>query len=201
MGLLTRLSLPPIALSIIGILIIDLLSYTYHLAAHKVNWLWRIHAVHHSEQSLDATTSLRFHPIDFLLGSLWKMVGATILGIPLWVIALYQILIIPLSIFQHANIHVPAWVERIFGWLLITPAIHKHHHSIVRREHDSNYGVGLVIWDRLFATLQQPEHPTPKQTGVKGLETEASQTIFGMLLTPLRYKPLKETAITNSDSV
>ena len=201
-GLFYWLPLPSSVLLIIaGILVIDVFSYLFHRLLHQIPWLWQIHSVHHSDIELDVTTSIRNHPFDLVLGNLWKAVGCLLFGIPLWIIALREIIFLPFILLQHANIRVPDRLEYILSLAVISPAIHKHHHSIIRAEHDSNYGTGLVIWDKLFRTFQQPRLPIPKELGVRGLQEEKWQSIMGMLLTPFRYKPEKITAIPKPDGV
>lgn len=173
-------------LVVLGLLLIDLSDYAYHRFSHWSRFMWRLHAVHHTDRVLDVSTTLRGHPLDLILSNFWKFGFALMLGIPIWVIGFREVFIFPFIFLQHANVKLPLKLEKLMSAVLITPSIHRLHHSIVRAEHDSNYGEFLIIWDKIFGSYRPPESLRPEEYGVRHLESESFQTIDGMLLTPLK---------------
>ncbi|OYY71812.1 sterol desaturase family protein [Sphingomonas sp. 28-63-12] len=171
-GLLHWLGLPALIAIPAAILLMDLAIYGQHRAMHRWPWLWRLHAVHHHDHDLDVTTALRFHPAEILLSTLYKASAAALLGAPLIAIVIHETLLSAMAIFNHANIALPARVERLVQPLLVTPTMHVRHHSTVRQEHDANYGNMLSLWDRLFASYC-PEPPMPAPFAIGLAETQA----------------------------
>jgi sterol desaturase/sphingolipid hydroxylase (fatty acid hydroxylase superfamily) len=151
-GLLPALSLPAPLTFILAWLLLDLAIYAQHRAFHAVPWLWRLHRVHHSDVQLDATTALRFHPVEIGLSMLWKALIVVALGAPLAAVIAYEITLNALALFNHANWRVPG--ERWLQKLVMTPDLHRIHHSVHREETDSNFSNALICWDQLFATLR-----------------------------------------------
>jgi sterol desaturase/sphingolipid hydroxylase (fatty acid hydroxylase superfamily) len=197
-GLFYQLELPwPWLLVAIGLIVIDFLDYLFHRLSHAIPLLWRLHSVHHTDQLLDVSTTLRIHPLDLILTTAWKLSCAFLLGLPLWMIALRELLIAPLVYFQHANVKLPSNFERGLGRILVTPVIHRHHHSRLRNQHDSNYGEGLILWDKLFGSYQEPPAAKPADYGVAGFTDAKHQTVMGMLVTPF-LSPTKEQ-LTSGD--
>ncbi len=119
-----------------------------------------------------------------MLSNFWKIDVALIFGLPLWLIAFREVFLWPSIFLQHANVSLPKGLENALGKLIITPVIHRHHHSIVRAEHDSNYGDSLVLWDKIFGSFQKPLASKPGVYGVQNCASDKYQTIDGMLLTP-----------------
>ena len=185
-GLLTPFLSSSLAQFVLGFLLIDLYQYGFHVASHRFRWLWRLHAVHHSDTDVDASTALRFHPLEAALqyGLLtWMLL---LLGVPLWVEGARAAITNPLELFQHTNHAFPAYLERLLGKVFITPPMHRLHHSTAVAERDSNYGVTLKLWDQIFGTYQEPLSATPQRFGVEACDNDRWQTVTGMLLTPLR---------------
>ena len=189
-GLLGRFGLPLVALVTIGLIVTDLAEYLYHRLCHRWRWLWLMHSVHHSDPALDVTTSLRFHPLEPALETVARMAVLLLLGVPLWVEVVRAVLLNPVNLFQHANVAYPSWVERRLQWLVVTPAMHRLHHSPVFAETNSNYGPGLSLWDRLFGTFLRPEHERPPSYGLTRLGEDSWQSVTGMLLTPIKARHL-----------
>lgn len=182
-GLLTRFELGwPLELAI-GIVVIDLVYYGWHRLAHAVPMLWRLHRVHHTDTHLDVTTGSRFHPLE-VCASIALVVGVLVaLGIPLWVELARTLIVHPLIMAQHANV---AFSGRSEAWLravIVTPALHRLHHSPLVVERDANYGQMFSLWDRWFGTLRQASSSVGT-VGVAGFDAERWQTVRGMLLTP-----------------
>ncbi|NDP42300.1 MAG: sterol desaturase family protein [Aromatoleum sp.] len=190
-GLLTPLELPLAAMVVAGVFATDFASYAFHRLSHRWRELWLFHAVHHSDPQLDATTGLRFHPIDmaFYVASVAGTLVA--LGIPLWVEGVRALILNPLSMAQHANVPWPAWVERYFAWLLVTPAMHRVHHDADAPGIDANFGQVFSLWDRLFGTYRAPGAADPPRIGVPALAADEWQTLSGLLLTPWRARSLE----------
>jgi sterol desaturase/sphingolipid hydroxylase (fatty acid hydroxylase superfamily) len=189
-GLLERFGVPFAALLAIGLIITDLAEYLFHRLCHRWRWLWLMHAVHHSDPELDVTTSLRFHPFEPALEAILKMALLLLLGIPLWMEAVRALVLNPVNLFQHASVAYPRWVERHLQWLIVTPAMHRLHHSPVMAETNSNFGPGLSVWDRLFGTFRRPDADRPLNYGLSKLSDDSWQSVGGMLLTPFTARHL-----------
>lgn len=173
-------------LVIVGVLVIDAGDYLYHRLSHRVHFLWRFHSVHHTDLSLDVSTTLRAHPVDLVFSNFAKIGVGLFFGIPLWVIGFRELLLFPFLFLQHANVSLPPRVEALLSTIVVMPRIHRIHHSTIRSEHDSNYGVGLVFWDKLLGSFTAPVTPRPKVYGLEHRRGEDYQSIDGMLLTPLK---------------
>lgn len=188
MGLLARLELPPFWLIFVSLLIIDLLTYTSHYLMHRIPWLWRFHSVHHSDASLDVSSTFRFHPVEVLFTQMWLLSFVLLIGIPVWLIALWNLIILPLSLMQHANVDITNAFERSLRPLLVTPGLHKIHHSPRQAETDSNYGSFLSVWDRLLGTLVPESAAENPRYGLNYLDDANWQSVWGMLRTPWSEK-------------
>ncbi len=151
-GLLHLVDLPAWVEIVLVVLILDFAIWLQHLASHKIPMLWRVHQMHHSDLDIDVTTALRFHPIEIGLSMLYKIVLVFIFGPSAVAVVLFEVILNGTAMFNHANIKLPLWFDRILRWFLVTPDMHRVHHSIIRREHDTNYGFALPIWDRMFGT-------------------------------------------------
>jgi len=182
------------ALAAIGVVIIDMADYLYHRISHHSRFLWRFHAVHHTDTTVDISTSLRSHPVDLVMSNFWKFAFALAFGIPIWVIGFRELFIFPLIFLQHANISLPPKLEGALSKVLIMPTIHRLHHSIARQEQDSNYGGFLIFWDKLFGSFKKPAFPRPETYGVEDCANGQFQTIDGMLLTPFRIYRSESTS-------
>ncbi len=157
-GLMNTLDLPLWLAVVATVLIFDLAIWAQHLVTHKVPVLWRIHRVHHADRDIDVTTAIRFHPVEIALSMLLKIGLVYLLGPPALGIILFEIILNGTAMFNHANIRLPLPLDAALRKVLVTPDMHRVHHSDRRAEHDSNYGFALSIWDRLFGTyIAQPE--------------------------------------------
>ncbi|MES0809410.1 sterol desaturase family protein [Roseibium sp. SCPC15] len=143
---------------LVTFLVLDLAVWFQHLVSHKVPIFWRIHRVHHADSEMDATTALRFHPIEILLSFIWKGLVIVLLGGPVEAVLIFEIVLNASAVFGHANVRIPSKFDWLLRLLIVTPDMHRIHHSVVRRETDSNYGFYLSVWDRLFGTyVEAPE--------------------------------------------
>ncbi|WP_299146803.1 sterol desaturase family protein [uncultured Tateyamaria sp.] len=142
---------------IAAILILDFAIWAQHLITHKVPLLWRLHRVHHADVDMDVTTAIRFHPVEIGLSMLVKIGLVYLLGPAAIAVILFEIILNGTAMFNHANIRLPLAVDAIIRRVLVTPDMHRVHHSVHRHEHDSNYGFSLSIWDQMFGTyIAQP---------------------------------------------
>jgi sterol desaturase/sphingolipid hydroxylase (fatty acid hydroxylase superfamily) len=163
---------------------LDLVSYTWHRANHRVALLWRFHQVHHSDPSFTASTALRFHPGEILLSLPVRLAAVVLLGAPPRAVLAFELLFTVANIVEHANIRVAPRLERALVRLLVTPALHRRHHSVVRTELDSNFGTIFSVWDRLLRTYAASSSRQRFETGLPGGRVAA--TLREALLLPLR---------------
>jgi sterol desaturase/sphingolipid hydroxylase (fatty acid hydroxylase superfamily) len=141
-----------------GFLILDLVIYGQHVVFHHVPWLWRLHRMHHADLDIDVSTGLRFHPFEILLSLLIKIATVLAFGIPPVAVIAFEIMLNATSQFNHSNVTMPRWLDGVLRLVVVTPDMHRVHHSVVRAETDSNFGFNLPWWDRLFRTYRpQPE--------------------------------------------
>lgn len=156
-GLFNALDWPGWVEMVLAILILDFAIWAQHLITHKVPLLWRLHRVHHADRDMDVTTAIRFHPVEIALSMGLKIGLVYILGPAALAVILFEIILNGTAMFNHANLRLPLGFDRILRLLLVTPDMHRVHHSVHRHEHDSNYGFSLSLWDRLFGTyIAQP---------------------------------------------
>ncbi|MCV6587093.1 MAG: sterol desaturase family protein [Marinibacterium sp.] len=156
-GLLNHLDWPAWVEITLAILLFDFAIWAQHLVTHKVPLLWRLHRVHHADRDMDVTTAIRFHPVEIALSMLLKIGLVYLLGPAAIAVILFEILLNGTAMFNHANLRLPLALDRVVRLVLVTPDMHRVHHSVHRHEHDSNYGFALSIWDRLLGTyIAQP---------------------------------------------
>lgn len=156
-GLFNALSWPGWVEAVLAILILDFAIWGQHVITHKVPLLWRLHRVHHADRDMDVTTAIRFHPVEIALSMSLKIGLVYLLGPAALAVVLFEIILNGTAMFNHANLRLPLAFDRILRLLLVTPDMHRVHHSVHRAEHDSNYGFSLSLWDRLFGTyVPQP---------------------------------------------
>jgi sterol desaturase/sphingolipid hydroxylase (fatty acid hydroxylase superfamily) len=136
----------------LSLILLDFAVWAQHVAMHRIPLLWRFHRIHHTDPDLDVTSGLRFHPGEAAASLLWKSAIVFLLGVPLAAALAYEIVLSTMALLTHANIRVPSALDRCLRWVIVTPAMHRIHHSVYRAETDSNYGNALSVWDRLFRT-------------------------------------------------
>ena len=179
--------LPVVVQLLVGLLVLDLVSaWVAHWVQHKTPMLWRLHLVHHSDRHVDTTTANRHHPGESVVRFGFTLAAVVLTGAPMWMVFLYQSLSVVLSQFSHANIALPAALDRAISWVLVSPDMHKVHHHYVLPHTDSNYGNLFSVWDRLFGTFRTIDraHLT---YGIDTHLADAEHTSVGALLTmPLR---------------
>jgi len=140
--------------ALLGFLVLDLVIYGQHVLFHKVPALWRLHRMHHADLDFDVSTGGRFHPFEILISMLIKVAVVIAFGIPVVAVLLFEVVLNATSTFNHANVSMPPALDRLLRWLVVTPDMHRVHHSVLRHETDSNFGFNLPWWDRLFGTYR-----------------------------------------------
>jgi len=164
----------------------DLAIYVWHVASHKYEFLWRFHKVHHCDKSFNVSTGFRFHVFDLLLEIVYKCVFVVVIGVDAYLVLSIEIIELFFIFFHHANIRVPD--EEKISQFIITPSLHRTHHSTLRTEHDSNYGIVLAFWDRMFGTRQEL---VPANIGLDVIEAENFAQLFSLaFLTELKFMQL-----------
>lgn len=188
LGLLPALGVAPPLAGLIAFVVLDFAIWLEHVVFHKVPFLWRIHRVHHADPGVDVTTALRFHPIEILLSMLWKSVVIILIGAPALAVLLFEIALNAGAMFNHANLRLPESADHILRRLIVTPDMHRIHHSIEGRETDSNYGFNLSIWDRLFSTyIAEPARGSDAiETGLRAYGRVEPTKLLWSLMLPFR---------------
>jgi sterol desaturase/sphingolipid hydroxylase (fatty acid hydroxylase superfamily) len=154
LGLFHLLGWPGWLAGMLGFVALDLAIYGQHVVFHKVPWLWRLHRMHHADLDIDVTTGLRFHPVEILLSMLIKMAIVALFGVPAAAVVAFEAVLNATSMFNHSNAAMPAWLDRLVRLVVVTPDMHRVHHSAVRAETDSNFGFNVPWWDWLFGTYR-----------------------------------------------
>ena len=165
LGLFPLLGLPLWLAGIIAFVVLDFAVWFEHVVSHKWPLLWRIHRMHHADTGFDLTTALRFHPLEIVLSMLWKAAIIIALGAPPVAVLVFEVVLNGAAMFNHANIRLPKAADALLRLLIVTPDMHRIHHSTDPRETDSNYGFNLAIWDRLFSTYTHA--PRRGDTGIE----------------------------------
>ncbi len=168
------------------LLLLDLTIYLQHICFHKFPLLWRLHRVHHADVEFDVSTGIRFHPFEIMLSMVIKLAVIALLGPPAVAVLVFEVMLNVTSLFNHGNIRIPAAVEKRLRYFLVTPDMHRVHHSILPKETNSNFGFNLPIWDRLFGTyLDQPEGGHEKMTiGLDVFRSRKENRLDRMLMQP-----------------
>ena len=190
-GLLSALALPGWAAIAAGIALLDLAIYFQHVMFHAVPALWRLHRVHHADLDFDVTTGARFHPMEILISTAIKCAAIAALGAPVISVFVFEMLLNATAMFNHANASLPQRLERWLRWLVVTPDMHRVHHSVRYEESSSNFGFNLPWWDRLFGTYRaQPRLGHAVMTiGVDAFRSSQDLRLDRLLVQPLRDTP------------
>ena len=187
-GLLNDAALPPALKVVAAIVALDLVIYLQHVLFHAVPALWRLHRMHHADLEFDVTTGVRFHPVEVVLSMGIKLGVVAALGAPALGVLLFEVLLNATSMFSHGNVRLPEGLDRALRRVLVTPEMHRVHHSVVPRETNSNFGFNLSCWDRLFGTYRpQPAAGHETMTiGIEAFRDPSELRLDRMLLQPLR---------------
>jgi sterol desaturase/sphingolipid hydroxylase (fatty acid hydroxylase superfamily) len=187
-GLFNNLDVPVWVAIIVSMLLLDLAIYLQHVMFHAVPGLWRLHRMHHADLDFDATTGLRFHPVEILISMGIKLAVVAALGPPAVAVLLFEVVLNATALFNHANIDLPRPVDRVLRLFVVTPDMHRVHHSKDPRETNSNYGFNLPWWDRLLGTyIAQPaKGHEGMEIGIEQFRTQRDLWLDQMLAQPLR---------------
>ena len=153
-GLLNYYSLPAMVAVVVSIIAMDFVIYLQHVMVHAVPALWRLHRVHHADLDYDVTTGARFHTVEIMLSMLIKFATIIVLGPPVVAVVIFEVVLNATAMFNHGNVSLPKGLDRVLRWFLVTPDMHRVHHSVEDDEANSNFGFSLPWWDRLFGTYR-----------------------------------------------
>lgn len=194
-GLFHALSVPRGLSIVLSLLLLDLAIYAQHVAAHRWRWFWCLHQVHHSDTEFDTTTAVRFHPLEIMLSMLYKVMLVLLLGAEPAAVVAFEAILNGCALFNHGNVGLPPVLERWLRYGLVTPDMHRIHHSAWRGETDSNYGFSLSCWDRLFKTYraQSRQAQTEMAIGLPEFRDNTELGLLGLLVLPFR-RPRGRTA-------
>ncbi|MBI1188936.1 MAG: sterol desaturase family protein [Alphaproteobacteria bacterium] len=182
-GLFNVIETPGWAAILIAFVVLDLAVYAQHVLMHVAPPLWRLHRMHHADLDIDVTTGVRFHPLEILVSMAWKMAVVVALGAPAAAVFAFEIALNASSLFNHANLKLPAPLDRALRLVIVTPDMHRVHHSVERCETDSNFGFTLSLWDRLFGAYRaQPAAGHDAMTIGLPIFRDARETRFDRLL-------------------
>jgi len=185
-GLLDQFSIPLWIHALLAFIILDCWTYFWHRLIHRVPFLWRFHKVHHSDPTMDVTTAYRFHFGEIFISSVLRIPFIVFLGLDLWEIVLFDMLIFVNIQFHHANLGLSSRGDKIFSLFLTSPNMHKVHHSVDPKEYDSNFTFFLSVWDRIFGTFRENPAPETIHFGLEGKMDPEEQKLTALLSAPFR---------------
>ena len=188
-GVLKIFAVPEALAIVLAVLVLDFAIWAQHVMVHAVPALWRLHRVHHADLDYDVTTGARFHPLEIVLSMLIKFAVILVLGPPVVAVVIFEVLLNATAMFNHANLRLPTGVDRVLRWLVVTPDMHRVHHSVEDDETNSNFGFNLPWWDRLFGTYRdQPRGGHEGMTiGIRGYNQPRDVSwLPGLMMLPFR---------------
>ena len=190
-GIFNYFELPFWFVVIASVVIMDFVIYLQHVMVHAVPALWRLHRVHHADLDFDVTTGARFHPLEIILSMLIKFATIAVFGPPVLAVVIFEVVLNGTAMFNHSNVRLPLGIDRVLRWLVVTPDMHRVHHSVEDDEANSNFGFNLPWWDRLFGTYR--DQPRAGHEGMtigihKYREVKQAAWLPGMLLLPFKGK-------------
>jgi sterol desaturase/sphingolipid hydroxylase (fatty acid hydroxylase superfamily) len=189
-GLLNLFGIPNFIAGLIAIVILDMMIYLQHVAFHIIPHFWKLHMMHHADLDIDVTTGARFHPIEIVLSMLIKLGVVIIIGAPPWSVLAFEVLLNGTAMFNHSNVDLPVGIDRILRLFVVTPDMHRVHHSVIIKETNSNYGFNFPWWDRLFKTyIDQPDKGhIDMKIGLANFRDPKQTTLPNMLVLPFQDK-------------
>lgn len=189
-GLFNQLSFPPAAELVLAVIALDFIIYLQHIMFHAIPALWRLHRMHHADLDFDVTTGARFHPVEIMLSAGIKLAAVAVLGPAPLAVLLFEVLLNATSMFNHGNVRLPVAIDGVLRLVVVTPDMHRVHHSVLPHETNRNFGFSLPWWDRLFGTyLAQPGTAHERLVvGVSEFRDATELRLDRMLLQPLRGK-------------
>ena len=195
-GLLYYFDLSVVMHFVIAFILMDLSLYFQHVMFHALPLFWRFHRVHHTDLDFDITTGLRFHPFEMVISILIKFMTITALGVPVLAVVIFEIILNAASMFSHSNIKIISSIERIVRWFIVTPDMHRIHHSVSENETNSNFGFFISVWDRLFGTYTKEPNAGHKdmEIGLHNFRESKWQDLRWLIYLPFVSK-IKDYAI------
>lgn len=189
-GLFNLLAIPGWLAVTLSVLILDLTIYLQHILMHAVPALWRLHRMHHTDPECDVTTGIRFHPIEIIISMLIKLTVVGTLGAPALAVLIFEVLLNAMAMFNHGNVEIPVPLDRVMRLFIVTPDMHRVHHSVLPEETNSNFGFNLSIWDRQFDTYRdQPREGHRDMTiGIDQFRARRDLWLDKLLIQPFRDK-------------
>ena len=185
LGLLHVAALPFWLKVLLAVIVLDMMIYWQHVAFHRIPILWRLHKVHHADRDLDASSGLRFHPVEIVISMVYKMGLVVALGAPVLAVIIFEIVLNACAVFNHANVRLPRWIERPLRLVIVTPALHRIHHSVIERETNTNYGFSVIWWDKIFKSYT--DIPEGKLTlGLNEYQTDEPSGLIWSLIAPFK---------------
>ena len=190
LGLFNLFELPLWLVLPLSLLILDCIIYWQHRLFHAVPMFWRLHRMHHTDVEFDFTTAIRFHPIEIILSILLKLAVILLLGAPAIAVMIFEILLSSSALFNHSNIKLPASVDKVLRHFIVTPDMHRVHHSVYQTETDSNFGFNIPWWDKIFGTYcaQPKDGHLNMSIGIESFREQQDSRIDKLLLQPFRTK-------------
>lgn len=189
-GLFNILDIPPIVAFIAAFVILDFIIWLEHVVSHHIPLLWRIHRMHHVDTGFDVTTALRFHPLEIVLSMVWKGIIVVLIGAPVMAVLVFEIVLNGAAMFNHSNVKLPNKLDALLQKIIVTPDMHRIHHSVIQKETDSNFGFNFSLWDHLFNTYTA--EPSAGRKGISfGLEEYREPNtvnLFWLLALPFKRK-------------
>jgi sterol desaturase/sphingolipid hydroxylase (fatty acid hydroxylase superfamily) len=187
-GLLNWFAAPDWLAIIATVLFLDFAIYLQHILSHKWSLLWRLHQIHHTDLAFDASTAVRFHPLEIIISMFYKVLCIFLIGANPFAVIVFEIILNGTATFNHSNVNIPAAIDKKLRWLIITPDMHRIHHSTIVNETDSNYGFSISFWDRLCGTYTaKPEQPQQSMgIGLKGYPEQSELSFKKLLLLPFQ---------------
>ncbi len=187
-GLFHSFAVPDWLAVLVSVIVLDLAIYLQHVLFHAVPALWRLHRMHHADLAFDVTTGVRFHPIEILLSMLIKLAAVAAIGVPALAVLLFEMLLNATSMFSHGNVRVPERLDGMLRWIVVTPDMHRVHHSMEVPETNSNFGFNLPWWDRMFGTYcaQPMAGHDAMMIGIEQFRDRSELRLDRMLLQPFR---------------
>lgn len=187
-GALQMLQLPLWVALLISVIMLDLVSWMWHLANHHVPWLWRLHRVHHADRAFQVTTALRFHPGELLLSLPVRLLAIVLIGIPVEGVLLFEIVFGAMNLWVHANYSLPERLDRAVGSVLITPSLHRLHHARSTTMVNRNFGTIFSVFDRAFGTITRSPAVAQFGTGVVAPDGDQQMSLLAALKSPFTFR-------------
>ncbi len=189
-GMFNLFSVPYWVAVLVSVVVLDCVIYVQHVMFHAIPALWRLHLVHHADLDIDVTTGIRFHPIEIVISVFIKLAAVSVLGPPVLAVIIFEVLLNALAMFNHANVRIPLPLDRVLRWFIVTPDMHRVHHSVDHGEHNSNFGFNLSCWDWLLGTYRdQPAKGHQEMViGLKSFRDRTWQTLPKILAMPF-FRP------------